>query len=167
MMDWYPWNPTRFKRKTYRLSLAEDGAYRRLIDEYMITGVPLPDDDRALARILGVSLEEWSAVAPAVRKFFRPKGDVLKQETCDETLAAQERTKERFSARGKKAAFAKYSNPNYMRPSRMLVPARVDKIAKSSPSEYASEGSAEEEKKDPGIASPALVRTMQQKQWVR
>lgn len=166
-MDWYPWNPTRFKRKTYRLSLAEDGAYRRLIDEYMITGAPLPDDDRALARILGVSLEEWSVVAPNVRQFFRPREGVLRQKTCDEELATQCARKERFSARGKKAAFAKYSNPNYIRPSRMLVPATVQYIAKSSPSEYASEGSSEEEKKEAGDASPALLRTMQQKHWVR
>lgn len=167
MMDWYPWNPTRFKRKTYRLSLAEDGAYRRLIDEYMITRAPLPDDDRALARILGVSLEEWAAVAPKVRQFFRSREGVLKQGTCDETLAAQERKKERFSARGKKAAFAKYSNPNYMRPSRMLIPARGDKIAKLLPSEYVAERPSEEEKKDLGAASPALASVMQKKQWVR
>lgn len=166
MMEWYPWYPTRFKRKTYRLSLAEDGAYRRLIDEYMTTGAPLPDDDRALARILGVSPEEWGAVAPNVRSFFRPRDGVLKHKTCDEELAFQSAKKERFSARGKKAAFAKYSNPNYMRPSRMLVPATVHNIAKSLPSEYVAEGSAEEEK-NRGVASPALLRSMQQKHWVR
>ena len=166
MMDWYPWNPTRFKRKTYRLSLAEDGAYRRLIDEYMMTRAPLPDDDRALARILGVSLEEWAAVSPAVRQFFKPKDGILSQKTCDEELRAQERRKERFSARGKKAAFAKYSNPNYMRPSRMLIPATVHNIAKTS-SEYEAPREGVIEEKNTGVASPALVHAMQQKKWVR
>lgn len=121
-MDWYPWFPTAFRRDTYSLSLAEDGAYRRLIDEYMITRSPLPDDDRALARILGIGVEEWAQIAPAVRKFFRPSDGVLNHKRCACELRAQDMRSQRFSERGKKAAFAKYSKVNGVSPRRKLVP---------------------------------------------
>lgn len=151
-MDWYPWFPTRFKRKTYQLTLAEDGAYRRLIDEYMTTRSPLPDDDRALARILGVSAEEWAAVAPSVRQYFKPRDGLLKHKTCDEELGAQDRRKERYSARGKKAAFAKYSNPNYIRASRMLVPATIHNIDKTS-TEYVAARLTEAGSENPSVTA--------------
>src|SRR5215469_8498231 len=68
-MKWFPWYPLEHRRDTYKLSLTEDGAYRRLIDEYMVNREPLPDDDAALARILGVSSEDWLAVANSIDLF--------------------------------------------------------------------------------------------------
>jgi uncharacterized protein YdaU (DUF1376 family) len=146
-MDWYPWYPADFERDTLHLTLAEEGAYRRLIDKYMVVvRGALPDDDVALARMIGVSVETWQSVAVKVRSFFRAKDGVLRHKRCEQELAFQCARKERFSARGKKAAFAKYSNPNYMRPSSMLIPATVHNIAKTS-SEYEA---AREEKKEAG-----------------
>jgi uncharacterized protein YdaU (DUF1376 family) len=121
-MEWYPWYPLAFRRNTYCLSLAEDGAYRRLIDEYMINRRGLPDDDAALARILGVGLPEWMAVAPRVRPFFKARDGVLIHKRCDDELDAQNNRMKRFSERGKKAAFAKYSKINAVSTRRMLVP---------------------------------------------
>ena len=66
-MKWFPWHPVEHKRDTYKLLLSEDGAYRRLIDEYMVNREPLPDDDGALARILGVGLDDWLAISTKVR----------------------------------------------------------------------------------------------------
>ena len=57
-MKWFPWYPLEHRRDTYKLSLTEDGAYRRLLDEYMVNRQPLPDDDAALARILVVGRGE-------------------------------------------------------------------------------------------------------------
>jgi uncharacterized protein YdaU (DUF1376 family) len=119
-MDWYPWNPIAFRRKTFHLSLAEEGAYRRLIDEYMLGREPLPDDDKALARILGISGEEWAVVAPKVREFFCARKGRLHNKRCDEELRAQDMRSERFSERGKKAAYAKYNNPKNLTARRML-----------------------------------------------
>jgi len=76
-LDWYPWYVLDFRRDTLRLSLAQEGAYRRLIDEYMLTRGPLPDDDVSLARILGTGLPDWLNVAQAVRPYFKSKGGQL------------------------------------------------------------------------------------------
>ena len=50
-MDWYPRNPRHYRRKTRGLTLAAHGAYGLLIDEYMDTEEPIPDNDRALAAV--------------------------------------------------------------------------------------------------------------------
>jgi uncharacterized protein YdaU (DUF1376 family) len=52
------------------VSLASPRAQaRHLIDEYMVNREPLPDDDAAPARIFGVGLEDWSALANSIRRF--------------------------------------------------------------------------------------------------
>lgn len=86
---YYEWFPTIFKADTQHLSLAEDGAYRRLLDEYMLTRTPLPADDRALARIAGVGWQEWGDVKDAVLSFFKPSTNpagFLIHGFCDETI---------------------------------------------------------------------------------
>ena len=159
-MDWYPWFPHEFRRDTYHLSPAEDGAYRRLIDEYMVTRLPLPNDDAALARIVGIPKAEWEDLAPRVRPFFRARNDRLYHKRCEQELRAQEARHNRNSERAKKAAFARYSKNNGLPANRMLAPATlhykesknlplelvdgvpVDKcgqLAKKGPSEEASE----------------------------
>lgn len=70
---YYSWYPSIYERETQSLSLAEDGAYRRLIDHYMTTRSPLPaGNDRAMARILGVGVDEWLAVKPSIETYFKP-----------------------------------------------------------------------------------------------
>lgn len=84
--DWYPLNPIDWKRDTLHLSLAEEGAYRRLTDEYMINGGPLPDNDAAISRLIGVSLEDWLAVAPIVRKFYEASNGKLVHKRCEQEI---------------------------------------------------------------------------------
>ena len=100
-MEWYPFFPLKYRAETRHLSFAEHGVYRLLIDEYMMTERPLPDDDRALARIIGATPKEWSRVAMAVRAFFVPDNGVLHHKECDEQLADQKQRSEtaRRSAR--------------------------------------------------------------------
>ena len=127
-MKWFPWYPIDYRRDTLSLSFAEDGAYRRLIDEYMILREPLPDDDIALARLLGVGLSEWQAVAPAVRRYFKARGGKLHHKRCEEEIAAQIRRNQGFSKRGKKAAFTRWSKINGLDARRMHVPATIQYI---------------------------------------
>lgn len=103
-MDWYPWYPILYEADTLHLSLAADGAYRRLIDKYMISGRALPDDDAALARLVGVQLDEWLKVSGEVREFFYQKDGCLKHKRCDRELAEQMRRKRQKSESGKKGA---------------------------------------------------------------
>ena len=173
-MDWYPWFPLAFRRKTYHLSLAADGAYRRLIDEYMLNRKALPDNDRALARILGISPEEWMEVAAEVRPFFEVSGPNLFHRRCDQELRAQDNRTARFSERGKKAAFAKYSKINGMHPRRLLVPATLQDNTIESSTNSDSEMGAEPpqavgEKKPSSWGSPYteanVAKKLQSKRW--
>lgn len=103
-MDWFPWYRELYRADTLHLTLAEDGAYRRLIDEYMTLRQPLPNNPRALARLLGVSLEEWLAVSENVLSFFKQDGGVLRHKRCDKELDAQDARAKKRSERAQKAA---------------------------------------------------------------
>jgi uncharacterized protein YdaU (DUF1376 family) len=107
---WYPWYPLKFRRDTQHLGLAEDGAYRRLIDEYMTTGEPLPDNDMALARIVGVGKDEWLAVAPTVRPFFEASNGKLIHGRCHKELMQQASLKHAYSMRGQSGADARWKD---------------------------------------------------------
>jgi uncharacterized protein YdaU (DUF1376 family) len=107
---WYAWRPIQYKRKTQHLSLAEDCAYRRLIDEYMLTRDALPDKDAAIARIIGVSIDEWLAVAPAVRPYFEASNGKLINKHCEEELHTQAAKSESRSNKAKASADARWRN---------------------------------------------------------
>ena len=107
MTDWYPWYPVLYKADTLGLTLAEDGAYRRLIDEYMSTRRPLPDSDVCLARVVGVSTDEWMAVAANVRQFFCARKGTLIHKRCSQELDEQDRRQKHKSEIGKKGALTR------------------------------------------------------------
>ena len=113
-MRWYPFDIEAYAHDTRHLTLAEHGAYRLLIDAYMRDGEPPPDNDRALARIVGVGVDEWLEVAANVRPFFRSKDGLLVHKRCENELRAQRWRSQKQSEKGKKGAFAKYSRINRM-----------------------------------------------------
>jgi uncharacterized protein YdaU (DUF1376 family) len=86
---YYSWFPSLYAGATQHLTLAEDGAYRRLIDHYMTTKQPLPDNDAALARIVGVGREEWDAIKNQIKTYFKPSDNplgFLRHDFCDAEL---------------------------------------------------------------------------------
>jgi len=107
--DWFPWYPTKFRGATMHLSAEQDGIYRRLIDHYMETEKPLPDNDTALARIAGVSEDSFKLSSTVLKAFFKSKNGRLFHETCDKNLEdmnarylkMHERAKKGGKARGK------------------------------------------------------------------
>lgn len=104
-MDWYPWYFTLYEQDTMHLSPYQDGCYRRLIDHYMKTRAPLPDNDSALARIVGDSEANWVAMAsPLVRPFFQAKNGRLYLKRCEEILNYQDGKTSKLSESGKKGA---------------------------------------------------------------
>ena len=144
-LDWYPFFVQAYRRDTYHLSPAEHHAYRTLIDEYMfVLSGPLPNDDVALARIIGIPKTEWELVAPTVRKFFRAKNDKLYHKRCELELRKQNARNVANSNRGKKAAFARWSKINEMNASRMHTPATLHNITKKDTSEPVDRGPSEE-----------------------
>jgi uncharacterized protein YdaU (DUF1376 family) len=104
---WYPFFVVDYRRDTRHLTLEEDAAYRRLIDEYMVTREALPGDDEALARIVGMPKAEWTRLAPKVRRFFKARNDKLWHKRCELELRAQNARHNRFQERAKKGGIAK------------------------------------------------------------
>lgn len=120
--DWFPWFPHHFRRDTRHLTLEEDGAYRRLIDEYMITRQALPADAAALARVIGIPKAEYDRIAPRVIRFFRLRNNRLWHKRCEAEIRAQNARHNRNSEKAKKAAFARYSKINGLHARGMLEP---------------------------------------------
>jgi uncharacterized protein YdaU (DUF1376 family) len=83
---------------TRRLSTLEHGAYLLLIMDYWQNG-SIPDDDRSLARIVGLTAKEWGAVKPAIQTLFY---DGWKHKRIDNELRRAEEKSQ--SARSSAAA---------------------------------------------------------------
>ncbi len=104
-MDWYPWYFSLYEQDTMHLNPYQDGCYRRLIDHYMKTRAPLPDNDAALARIVGDSLPNWLAMASlCIRQFFTPKDGLLYLKRCEDVLNYQDKKAKNLSESGKAGA---------------------------------------------------------------
>lgn len=99
---YYGWYPSIVKSDTAHLTLAEDGAYRRLLDEYMTTRKPISADERALARIIGVSVEIWHIVQDEVLPFFKLKDGYLTHDFCDRELTEDNQRIEKARENGKR-----------------------------------------------------------------
>lgn len=108
-MEWYPFFATDFRRDTYHLSAAADGIYRRLIDEYMVSGKPLPDNDLALAGIARVGADEWSEHREVVKAFFRLRDGRLIHKRCEQELHAQRMRAASRSRSAKEAATVRWA----------------------------------------------------------
>jgi len=109
VMDWYPWYPDLHDADAGHLTCLEDGAYRRLIDRYMRTRMPLPDDDKALARFVGLTPDEWAVIAPNVRAFFKTKDGKLHHKRCNLVLEAQDKKAKSHSEHASHAAKARWA----------------------------------------------------------
>ncbi len=109
-MDWFPWYFLLYKSDTMHLNPYQDGCYRRLIDHYMETRQALPDNDAALARIIGDSEANWLAMAsPLVRLFFQSKNGRLFHRKCEQTLNDQDNRAKSLSESGKNGAAKRWN----------------------------------------------------------
>lgn len=106
---WFPWFPARFRRKTMHLTPAQRGIYRDLIDYYMETREKLPDNDIALARIVGVTIDEFKQHSDLIKSFFVSDGGFLYHDFCNEQLDAQEGKAKKRSKIAKNASKSRWS----------------------------------------------------------
>lgn len=135
-LDWYPFFVIDYRRDTRHLSLEEDCAYRRLIDEYMLTRGALPNDDNALARIVGIPKTDWDRLAPVVRRFFRMRNDKLWHKRCEQEIRAQNARHNRLSKRGKKGGEATAFKNKMLRSLSALNPGTIQDKDKLTSTEY-------------------------------
>lgn len=99
---WMPLYVADYIRDTRRLTPAEHGAYLHLIMEYWTSG-ELPDDDKQLSRITGMTPAEWKRARPNVQVFFH---DGWKHKRIDAELAKSAE----ISAKRSASAKQKHSN---------------------------------------------------------
>lgn len=108
---WYAWYPGDARAHTARLSLAEKGAYRELLDEYYIVTGALPNDMPVLWRICGaVSDEEKTAVQNVVDSLFTIKNNKLHNKRADYEIGKQAEFIAEQSRKGKLSARARWGN---------------------------------------------------------
>lgn len=88
-MDWYPREPQAYRNDTWHLSLAEHGAYILLLDYYYLSENPLPNNDNALASIIGCSLSDWLSVKENVTRYYRVTNACLTHNKCDTVIDEQ------------------------------------------------------------------------------
>ena len=109
-MQYYRFFPAKFKEKTLSLNPYQDGCYRRLIDEYMMNRLPFPNSEAALARLCGISLQEWNDNACGILlAYFEHRNGLLFNKTCDEELAYQDEISKFRSEKSKKAAKVRWN----------------------------------------------------------
>jgi uncharacterized protein YdaU (DUF1376 family) len=129
---WWPLHTADYLQRTILLSLEEQGAYVRLLNQIWHTQAPLRDDDAVFAKILNVTRPRWRKLRPNLEPLFEIEGGLwtcgwLEQEQA-KAKAATERRKSaaniRWSRERKKHASAyamhvqsmsnAYDNHNYI-----------------------------------------------------
>lgn len=80
------WFPEDYRRDTAHLSIVEDCVYRRLLERMWQAGGTLPNHDRQLARLAGITYKQWLGVKDALLGFFQCVGGVLHQRRIDRDL---------------------------------------------------------------------------------
>lgn len=106
MNPWYKRYPGDYLRDTSHLSLAEDGAYGRLLDHYYSTSAPLKADIAAIYRICRAMDETERKAADAVlRQFFE-----LLKDGCYHNKRADKEIAERATDHEKRSLGARKTN---------------------------------------------------------
>jgi uncharacterized protein YdaU (DUF1376 family) len=114
-----PWMPLYigdYKRDTAHLTTLEHGAYLLLIMHYWETG-PLPNDDRRLSTIAGLSLKRWRAIkAPVIEFFYLANAkQLLRHKRIDDELIKAENITAKRALAGAKGGWAQRGKTNQNR----------------------------------------------------
>jgi len=107
---WMPIYWGDYLRDTGHLSTTEHGAYLMLIAHYWVTGRPLPDDDRRLARIAKMGTKKWRGIRPTIADFFTISGGCWKHKRIETEMLKIAETNEKRSEKAKHAARSRWSS---------------------------------------------------------
>ena len=83
-MNYYEHHLGDYVRDTAHLSMVEDGAYRRLLDQYYIRERPLPNALREICRLVRATTKsERAAVQAVLAEFFENTAEGWRHRRCD------------------------------------------------------------------------------------
>lgn len=94
-MEWYPHNIIDYDADTLHLTIAQNGAYLRLLHWYYLNERPLPYNENALAAICHCTVDEWRELEPVLIHYFVTRdshdgnGRVLHHNRCNDTINVQ------------------------------------------------------------------------------
>lgn len=100
-MHYYKFNIKAWTRETAHLTLEEEGVYRRLLDFYYDSELPIPVETKSVIRRLRLAGHE-DAVATILSEFFVLESDGYHQAYCDKVIAAYHAKAEANRANGRK-----------------------------------------------------------------
>lgn len=90
-MNWYKHYIGDYQRCTNRLTIRQDGVYRRLLDEYYATEQPLPTDHQECYRaVRAMTPDEQADVDLVLTRYFDRLSDGYHNKKCDEMIAKAE-----------------------------------------------------------------------------
>lgn len=108
---WYAFYPKDYEQKTAHLTILQDGAYRRLLDRYYMSGKPLPANADVLHRVCrAFAPDEQAAIAVVLAEFFVLGEHGYTQDRVEEELQKADS----LSETRRKAANSRYSAPVHL-----------------------------------------------------
>jgi uncharacterized protein YdaU (DUF1376 family) len=119
---WMPLYIGDYLKDTRRLSTLEHGAYLLLIMEYWNSG-ELPNDSRQLARIAGLSFDEWMDIESIIKRYFN---DDWTHDRVEHELSEAQANSDRRTAAAKAAVAAREAKKHKNRPIDHPIDDRVD-----------------------------------------
>jgi len=89
------------------MTLEEQGAYRNLLDEVVLRGGPLPNDEHILAKACG-DPRRWKKVRAKVLHHFELTDNQWRNATLDEVMARSEELRQERAEAGRRGASARW-----------------------------------------------------------
>jgi uncharacterized protein YdaU (DUF1376 family) len=112
-LPWYAFYPADYQRRTAGLTMVQDGAYRRLMDQYYLTGEPLPAIADELLRICrAFADDEKAAITFVLSRFFVQQDDGWHHERIDDELSKRAGLSQARAKAGKKGAAKTNGKPS-------------------------------------------------------
>ena len=109
---WMPLYIGDYLADTMHLTTEQHGAYLLLIIAYWRNQGPLPDDNKRLASICKLPLEQWLIDRPSIEEFFKTDGLFWVHGRIDSELAESLAFKLKQQQNGKKGGRPSKNNPN-------------------------------------------------------
>jgi uncharacterized protein YdaU (DUF1376 family) len=96
-----------FLSATNGMTPEEVGAYTRLIVQYRLQEAPLADDEKLLARIVGLTPFKWRRVCPVVQKAFVIADGIWREPAIDQQIIHAREMHRQACEAGKASAAAR------------------------------------------------------------
>ncbi len=101
-MHYYGFNIGDYRRDTYHLTMVEHGIYRTLIDSYYLDEKPIPNDNRAVMRRLGLGSDMEPTLVNILNDFFILTETGWHHKRIDADIDAYRQMKQRNKSNGSK-----------------------------------------------------------------